>query len=78
MIVEHQVCSIRISDTGTGIPDDIQSKVFQPNFSTKTDGMGLGLAITQKVIEDLNGTISLRSKVGEGTTVEMKIPLRHS
>jgi signal transduction histidine kinase len=76
--VEHQVCSIRISDTGSGIPEEIQSRVFQPNFSTKTDGMGLGLAITRKVIEDLNGTISLRSKVGQGTTIEMIIPLLHS
>jgi len=40
--------------------------------------MGLGLAITQKVIEDLSGSISLESKVGRGTTVEMNIPLRHS
>jgi two-component system nitrogen regulation sensor histidine kinase NtrY len=76
--VQHQVCSIRISDTGSGIPEEIQPRVFQPNFSTKTDGMGLGLAITRKVIEDLNGTINLRSKVGQGTTVEMNIPLLHS
>ncbi|TSA23544.1 HAMP domain-containing protein [bacterium] len=76
--VEHQVCTIRIRDTGGGIPEEIQSKVFQPNFSTKTDGMGLGLAITQKVIEDLSGTISLESKVGRGTTVEMNIPLLHN
>jgi nitrogen fixation/metabolism regulation signal transduction histidine kinase len=76
--VERQVCTIRIRDTGGGIPEEIQSKVFQPNFSTKTDGMGLGLAITQKVIDDLSGTISLESKVGRGTTVEMNIPLRHS
>ncbi len=76
--VEHQICSIRISDTGSGIPEEILSKVFQPNFSTKTDGMGLGLAITRKVIEDLNGTITLQSKVGQGTTVEMNIPLLHS
>ena len=77
MNIQNQICSLRIKDTGSGIPEDIQSKVFQPNFSTKTDGMGLGLAITQKVIEDLNGTISLRSEVGKGTTVEMSIPLRH-
>ncbi len=76
--VERQICTIRITDTGAGIPEDIQSRVFQPNFSTKTDGMGLGLAITQKIIEDLSGTISIRSKVGEGTTVEMNIPLRRS
>jgi len=36
------------------------------------------LAIAQKIIEDIDGTISLQSKVGEGTTIEMKIPLRHS
>lgn len=76
--VEHQICRIRISDTGAGIPEDVQAKVFQPNFSTKTDGMGLGLAIAQKVIEDLNGTVTLQSKVGFGTVVEMKIPLRYS
>jgi two-component system, NtrC family, nitrogen regulation sensor histidine kinase NtrY len=77
MRVRHQLCTIRITDTGRGIPEEIQSKVFQPNFSTKTDGMGLGLAITQKTIEDLDGTIRLTSKVGFGTTVEMSIPLRH-
>lgn len=76
--VEHQICTIRIADTGSGIPDEIQARVFQPNFSTKTDGMGLGLAIVQKTIEDLNGSITLQSKVGQGTTVEMKIPLRRS
>jgi len=76
--VEHQICRIRISDTGAGIPEDVQPKVFQPNFSTKTDGMGLGLAIAQKVIEDLNGTVTLQSTVGVGTVVEMKIPLRYS
>jgi two-component system nitrogen regulation sensor histidine kinase NtrY len=76
--VEHKTCNIRISDTGAGIPDDVQAKVFQPNFSTKTDGMGLGLAIARKVIEDLDGTITLRSKVGSGTIVNVQIPLRHS
>jgi len=74
--VANQVCTIVVSDTGSGIPPELQARVFQPNFSTKTEGMGLGLAIAQKVIEDLNGTIALRSEVGKGTTVEVKIPLR--
>lgn len=78
LTVDNHACTIRISDTGGGIPENLQEKVFQPNFSTKTDGTGLGLAIAQKVIEDLDGSISLQSKVGEGTTVEMTIPLRHS
>lgn len=76
MEVEHEVCKIRFSDTGAGIPENLQEKVFQPNFSTKTDGMGLGLAIARKVIEDLNGTISLKSTVGVGTDIEIRIPLR--
>jgi signal transduction histidine kinase len=74
--VLDRICTIAITDTGSGIPDELQPKVFQPNFSTKTDGMGLGLAIAVKVVEDLNGTIHLRSAVGKGTTIEMRIPLK--
>ncbi len=74
--VADQICTIIVSDTGSGIPPELQARVFRPNFSTKTEGMGLGLAIAQKVIEDLNGTIALRSEVGKGTSVEMKIPLK--
>lgn len=76
--VTENLCTILISDTGAGIPEEIRAKVFQPNFSTKTDGMGLGLAISQKIIQDLNGTIELFSEVGRGTTVEMKIPITPS
>jgi signal transduction histidine kinase len=77
LMVERRMCTIRIADTGSGIPEHLQEKVFQPNFSTKTDGMGLGLAIVRKVIEDLDGTIAMQSRVGVGTTIEMNIPLRH-
>lgn len=65
---------IRIRDFGCGIADDIRSKLFQPNFSTKTDGMGLGLAIVKKTIEDMNGSITIESIVNEGTTVIIRIP----
>jgi signal transduction histidine kinase len=68
------VCTLRISDTGGGIPADLREKVFQPSFSTKTEGMGLGLAISRKIIEDLNGSISLTSEVGKGTSVIIKLP----
>ncbi|MBI3112246.1 MAG: HAMP domain-containing protein [Ignavibacteriales bacterium] len=73
--VQNARCRIVIRDNGPGIPEEIQAKVFQPNFSTKTDGMGIGLAITRKVIEDLDGRISLRSTVGEGTVVEIILPV---
>ncbi len=74
--LEDHRCRIQMSDTGIGIPSDLVSKVFQPNFSTKTDGMGLGLAIVRKVIEDLNGTISVTSTVGVGTTMNIILPLQ--
>ncbi|MBI3003879.1 MAG: HAMP domain-containing protein [Ignavibacteriales bacterium] len=67
-------CVVRMADTGAGIPPEIQQKVFEPNFSTKTGGMGLGLAISEKTIKDLGGTISFTSEVGKGTTFEIILP----
>jgi signal transduction histidine kinase len=65
---------IEVTDTGSGIaPDDI-SKVFEPYFSTKDTGTGLGLAIVKKVVDDHGGTISVRSKQGEGTTFVVTLP----
>ncbi len=66
---------VRIQDFGSGIPDEIKGKLFQPNFSTKTDGMGLGLAIVKKTIDDLNGMIEIVSEANRGTTVIIRIPL---
>jgi signal transduction histidine kinase len=66
---------IRFRDTGAGIPEALRSKVFQPNFSTKTEGMGLGLAMSQRIVVDLNGRIELDSAVGKGTTVVITLPL---
>lgn len=70
----HQ-CVITFADNGPGIPPELQSRVFEPNFSTKTDGMGLGLAMARKVIEDLNGYIALESTVGKGTSVIVSLPM---
>ena len=65
---------IEVSDSGRGIaPEDI-SKVFEPYFSTKETGTGLGLAIVKKAVDDHNGTISVKSRVGEGTTFTITIP----
>jgi signal transduction histidine kinase len=67
--------TIRIRDNGKGIPPEYRDKIFEPNFSTKTDGMGLGLAIVKKTIDDLKGTIAITSSPGRGTTVELSLPL---
>lgn len=65
---------IEVTDSGRGIaPEDI-SKVFEPYYSTKETGTGLGLAIVKKAIEDHDGTISVKSKVGEGTTFTITLP----
>jgi len=64
-----------ISDNGTGIPEDLQDKIFQPSFSTKTSGTGLGLAIARKGIEELDGQIGFETTEGEGTTFWIRLPL---
>ncbi len=58
---------VSISDNGNGIPEDIQDKVFRPNFTTKSTGMGLGLAISKNIVEGSGGTISFKTSP-KGTT----------
>lgn len=58
---------IRVCDNGVGISENLREKIFQPNFTTKSSGMGLGLAICKRIIENLGGEIGFESTVGEGT-----------
>jgi len=62
-------------DTGCGIPDDIKNKIFDPLFTTKPKGLGLGLAISSNIIQRHGGYIDLKSKEGEGTTFLVKLPI---
>ena len=64
-----------ITDRGTGIPADMQDRIFEPNFSSKTSGTGLGLAIVKKSIEDLSGEIGFNTAQDEGTTFWIRLPL---
>jgi PAS domain S-box-containing protein len=66
---------IEVSDTGAGIAIENQHKVFEPFFTTRPNGVGLGLAIVRKTIHDHGGTISLRSNGNIGTTFVIKLPL---
>lgn len=66
--------SIEIKDTGSGIPEDQISCIFQPFFTTKHKGTGLGMTITKRIIEQHGGDIFLRSKVNEGTVVTIILP----
>ncbi|MDD5542098.1 MAG: ATP-binding protein [Acidobacteriia bacterium] len=73
--MERQVVSLTVSDSGEGIAQEVQGSVFEPYFSTKETGVGLGLAITKKIINDHGGKIWLESELGRGTRVHVELPL---
>lgn len=68
---------IEVADTGTGIPEENLGKIFDPFYTTKQTGhgTGLGLAVTYGVIKRHNGTITVKSEVGKGTTFTIKLPV---
>jgi len=72
---EDSSAIIKFSDEGTGIDEDIISRLFDPFFTTKEVGTGLGLAIVQKVIEGYNGRINVMSSVGKGATFVITLPI---
>jgi signal transduction histidine kinase len=66
---------IRVIDDGPGIPAEIAEKIFQPLFTTKTKGTGLGLAVVQSVVERHNGKVAVESPPSGGTTFVIEVPL---
>jgi nitrogen fixation/metabolism regulation signal transduction histidine kinase len=73
--VEEGAVAIRIEDSGVGMDEEALGRVFEPYFSTKTTGTGLGLPIARRNIELSGGTISVESVKGRGTAVTIKLPL---
>jgi two-component system, sporulation sensor kinase E len=66
---------MEVKDDGPGIPEEIQKRIFQPFFTTRTDGAGLGLATCLKNVQYHGGSIELHSEVGHGTTFIVTLPL---
>ncbi|MCF8224384.1 MAG: GHKL domain-containing protein [Bacteroidales bacterium] len=66
---------ISISDNGKGISESIRDKLFRPNFTTKSSGMGMGLAIAANIISSMNGKIRYETEEGKGTTFFIEVPL---
>jgi signal transduction histidine kinase len=66
---------IHIEDTGIGILEDEKSKIFDPFYTTKDFGTGLGLAIVRQIIDEHGGQICCDSKVGQGTTFSIILPI---
>ncbi len=77
--VEAGFLELRVKDNGSGIPESVRSKIFNPFFTTKGPGkgMGMGLTMTRRVILSLGGTIAVQSETGKGTEFIVRIP-RHA
>jgi PAS domain S-box-containing protein len=73
-VAEHDYVQLEVSDTGCGIPPEMQAKVFDPFFTTKSAGHGLGLAMVDGIVRALGGTIRLTSEPGHGTTFQILLP----
>ena len=67
---------IAIKDKGSGIPNELRNKIFVPNFTTKSSGMGLGLAMVKNIIESANGRIWFESEIDKGTVFYISFPVQ--
>jgi signal transduction histidine kinase len=72
---DAECVQVDIADTGHGIEPEKLGRIFEPYFTTKQTGSGIGLATTKRIIEDHNGTIGCQSEVGKGTNFTVRIPL---
>jgi signal transduction histidine kinase len=75
IIEENDIILVSVIDNGNGISQENQDKIFVPNFTTKNSGMGLGLAMVQKIIENMNGEITFKTTPEVGTKFILKFPL---
>jgi signal transduction histidine kinase len=71
---EGPVVLASVTDTGTGMAPEVQARVFEPYFSTKKAGTGLGLPTVRAIVEEHGGTLSMQSEVGKGTQFTMRLP----
>jgi two-component system sensor histidine kinase HydH len=65
---------LEVTDDGPGIPTEQQPHIFVPFYTTKQKGTGLGLAICQRIVKNHGGSISVQSRVGEGTSFVVRLP----
>jgi len=72
---EHDRCTVTVADTGVGISAENMGQIFNPFFTTRGDGTGLGLSVSYGIVRDHGGDISVESRVGEGTSFRVTLPL---
>ena len=63
---------VEVSDTGKGIPEEIREKIFDPFYSTRHEGVGLGLSIVHRIVREHGGSIKVESQMGKGTTFKLQ------
>jgi len=66
---------LKVADNGEGIPDNMKSKIFMPNFTTKSSGTGLGLAMSKTIVEQARGKIWFETMEGKGTIFFVELPV---
>jgi signal transduction histidine kinase len=76
--VDPPEVTLEVSDTGPGIAEQVLASVCEPFFTTRQEGTGLGLAIAKRYVEQNGGRLEIESRVGQGTTVRIRLPARHS
>ncbi|WP_369998893.1 ATP-binding protein [Winogradskyella sp.] len=74
VFTEGNLVKITVEDNGSGISEENKTKVFEPKFTTKTSGMGLGLAMVKNIVETYNGSITFTSQIGKGTVFTVAFP----
>ena len=74
-VEKKQLARVTIADNGKGIPEEIRDKLFQPNFTTKSAGMGMGLAISNNIVKSMGGKIWYETDLRKGTTFHVELPL---
>jgi signal transduction histidine kinase len=74
---QDKMIAIAVNDTGEGIPQENMKKIFEPLFTTKSKGIGLGLAVSQKLAEANGGRIEVQSEAGKGSTFTLVLPIRN-
>ena len=74
VLSEDESVSISVTDNGVGVSEEHKHKIFEPKFTTKSSGMGLGLAMVKNIVETYNGHIILDSSLGKGTTFIVTFP----
>jgi nitrogen fixation/metabolism regulation signal transduction histidine kinase len=73
--MDNSLATIKFHDNGKGIPEEIRDKLFQPNFTTKSGGMGMGLAIVESILKNAGGKIYYETELNKGSVFIVELPI---